>query len=217
VITVSQFSKDELIRALGIAEDHISYTWLSAEHILRVNGDDSILDRNHLEPGKYVLAVGSQNPNKNLARLARAFDHLADLNVPLAIAGGSNSTVFGKTEGTSQAVRTLGFVTDAELRSLYEHAACFVFPSLYEGFGIPPLEALTLGTPVVVSRAASLPEVFGRAATYCDPYSPQDIAEQVRQVLRNEVQSREARKMFAGRFTWEACALKTWGLLLEHL
>jgi glycosyltransferase involved in cell wall biosynthesis len=114
-------------------------------------------------------------------------------------------------------VKSLGFVNDNELRTLYENAACFVFPSFYEGFGLPPLEAIAVGCPVVIARAASLPEVFGDVAAYCDPYSPLDIARRISYVLQGERPSRESLWARAARFTWEDCALKTWSILLEAL
>ena len=217
ILTVSEFSKGELVRVLRVPETKISSIWLSGEHILRVNRDDSVIERNHLSPGKYVLGVGSRNPNKNLTGLVQAFAYLENEGVTLAIAGGSNAAVFGKTKGSGGAVRELGFVSDEELRSLYENAACFVFPSIYEGFGFPPLEALSLGTPVVVARAASMPEIFGDSVLYCDPHSPQDIAEQVRRAINNVCPSRDAAIEYAAQFTWEQCARRTWPILQNTL
>lgn len=217
IITISEFSRQELIRYLHISEEKISCTLLSGEHVLRFEKDASVLARHQLVPGKYVLAVGSKNPNKNLRGLVEGFAFLKDSSVALAIAGGSNSVVFGKGAELSGAVKELGFVSDAELRTLYENAACFVFPSFYEGFGIPPLEALMLGTPVVVSRAASLPEVFGDTVLYCDPYSPEDIADQISKVLMGQGPRKEMSLKHASTFTWERCARETWATLIRHL
>ncbi len=217
IITVSEFSRQELIRYLCLPERKISYTWLSGEHILRCNRDDAVLAKYRLTPGSYILAVGSRNPNKNLHGLVQAFARLPASEVCLAIVGGSNSTIFSGCRDFADSVKELGFISDAELRTLYENAACFVFPSFYEGFGIPPLEALTLGTPVVVSRAASLPEVFGEAATYCDPHSSEDITRQISRVLQNKAPHREAAIIYASRFTWERCARQTWDILLRAL
>ena len=217
IITLSQFSQDELLRYLRMDESKISFTWLSGEHILRIAKDDSILEKHGLVPNRFVLAVGSRNPNKNQHGLIAAIQYLKNTNVTVAIAGGSNSIIFGDAGKMTDSVKALGFVSDEELRSLYEHAACFVFPSFYEGFGLPPLEAMTLGTPVVVSRAASLPEVFGDAALYCDPHSPEDIARQISQVLQGNMPSRERALKHASGFTWERCARQTWDVLLRAL
>jgi glycosyltransferase involved in cell wall biosynthesis len=105
-----------------------------------------------------------------------------------------------------------GYVSDAELRALYENAACFVYPSFYEGFGLPPLEAMTCGCPVVVSRAASLPEVCGDAAVYCDPCDPADIARAMERVLGNPAAQEDLRRRSLERartFSWKqtACAV----------
>jgi len=217
IVTVSQFSEQELTRVLHIPKSKVSYSWLSGEHILRINQDNTVIERNDLVRGNYVFAVGSDNPNKNLSGLIEAFSYLKDLKVPLVIAGDANASVFGKTERITGPVKVLGSVNDPELRSLYENAACFVFPSFYEGFGIPPLEALALGTPIIVSRAASLPEILGDAAVYCDPYSPRDIADRIRDVLGGSAPSRESLKSYASRFSWERCARETWDVLLRTL
>ena len=215
ILTISQFSKDELVRVLGLPESKLSYAWLSGEHILRVKGDESVITRNGLIKGEYVLAVGSRNPNKNLDGLIAAMPFLQDMGVTLVIAGGSNSKIFGDSGRTDQKIKELGFVNDGELRSLYENAACFAFPSFYEGFGFPPLEAMTLGTPVVVSRAASLPEVFGDVALYCDPHSPRDIANSIRDALQGKAPSGDTARSYAARFTWENCARETWDILVK--
>lgn len=217
VLTVSEFSKQELLKFLRLPKERVTCAWLSGEHILRCKGDDSVLRRNALHPGRYTLAVGSKNPNKNLRGLVQAAAHLPPGSGDLVVAGGINRSVFADKRIAASGVKELGFVNDDELRALYENAACFVFPSFYEGFGLPPLEALTLGCPVVVSRAASLPEVFGDAAVYCDPHSPADIACQISRVLQGEHPDRTALLNHAARFTWEVCARKTWEILANAL
>lgn len=217
VITVSEFSRQELITHLRIPGEKISYTWLSGEHIFRCDADDAVLGKNALSPGRFVFAVGSKNSNKNLRGLIQASAQPPLEDVCFAIAGGSNGNVFADAAHVSNGIKDLGFVTDGELRALYEHAACFVFPSFYEGFGLPPLEALTVGCPVVVSCAGSLPEVFGNAAVYCDPHSPEDIAKQISRVLRGEHGSRDSLIAYAGGFTWQRCARDTWSILLRAI
>jgi glycosyltransferase involved in cell wall biosynthesis len=98
-----------------------------------------------------------------------------------------------------------GYVTEAELHALYRHAACFVYPSLYEGFGLPPLEAMACGCPTIVSRMASLPEVCGDAALYCDPSEPADIARRIGEVMESQTLGQELRRRGfeqAARFRW---------------
>lgn len=114
----------------------------------------------------------------------------------------------------------MGYVSDAELRALYEHAACFVYPSFYEGFGLPPLEAMACGCPVIVSNAASLPEVCGDAALYCNPCSPEDIAEKISLLmadprLREDLRQKGLER--AKQFTWEKCARETFAIIEKVL
>ncbi len=217
IITVSEFSRQELMGFLRIPPERITAIPLSGEHILRHRPDDAVLTRYALQPGRYILGVGSKNPNKNLSGLTQAAGYLPAGSPEIVIAGGSNHSVFANAQDSPAGIRELGFVDDSELRTLYESAGCFLFPSFYEGFGLPPLEALTLGCPVVVARAASLPEVFREIATYCDPRSPQDIAGQVSRVLAGGHPSRESLVAFASQFTWERCAKETWKILSEAL
>ncbi|MGB6132948.1 MAG: glycosyltransferase family 1 protein [Acidobacteriaceae bacterium] len=217
VITGSEFAKRELIRFLPLESTRISVTPLSGEHILREPPDRGVFSRLNLPPEPYILAVASRNPNKNIAALETAFERIEEPGVWMALAGGANPAVFARHGAPGASVRQLGTVTDGELRSLYENAACFVFPSLYEGFGLPPLEALTVGCPVIVARAASLPEVFGEAAVYCDPSSVQDICSSIVSVLRGKRLGPAVQLEKAREYTWARCALQTWSVLSGEL
>jgi glycosyltransferase involved in cell wall biosynthesis len=111
-------------------------------------------------------------------------------------------------------------VSDSELRALYENAACFVYPSFYEGFGFPPLEAMACGCPVIVSKASSLPEVCGDAALYCDPKNSKDIAEKIQRVVHDETLRAEMRKKGLARaelYSWERCAKETMAVIQKVL
>ncbi len=130
------------------------------------------------------------------------------------MAGARNSKVFEESLQLPESVIEVGFVTDAELRTLYEAAACFVFPSFYEGFGLPPLEALALGCPVVASATASMPEVLGDVVFYCDPSKPEDIAEQIQRAI-DTPPDRENNMKHAAKFTWEKCAAQTWEVVMR--
>jgi glycosyltransferase involved in cell wall biosynthesis len=165
-----------------------------------------------------ILAVGSRSPHKNLAAVVQAVSRLGGSALPLVAAGGANTRVFNPAELNGNSFHAVGYVTDLELRALYEQAACFVYPSLYEGFGLPPLEAMTCGCPVVVSRAAALPEVCGDAALYCDPHDPENIAEQIRTVLHDSGRRAELRERGLARarcFTWGRAASALLGILAE--
>jgi glycosyltransferase involved in cell wall biosynthesis len=206
VITISDFSRGELQRYAGIDPSKTTVVRGSGEHVLQVPADDSVLQRLGLEPGGYVLAVSSQSRHKNLSGVSAAFRLLAGEHFQLVLAGGGNSRVFsaGALEGGDR-VRITGYVTDPELRALYQHAGCLVYPSLYEGFGLPPLEAMTCGCPVIASRVASLPEVCGDAALYCDPNDPAEIARAIRSVMHDESLQNDLRRRGherAATFRW---------------
>ncbi len=204
MLTVSEFSRAELSRYLGIDADRLTVIPNGGDHILRDPADPSILSRIGLT-GRYVLAVSSHSAHKNFAGIQAAVKLMRRQGVTLVFAGGTNSRVFGAGEAPDGESRVTGRVTDAELRALYENAECFVYPSFYEGFGLPPLEAMTCGCPVVVSRAASLPEVCGEAAVYCNPHDPADIGRALDEVLesaglRSELRRRGEER--AALFTW---------------
>ncbi len=137
---------------------------------------------------EYILCVGETRPYKNIRRLIKAFARVPLPSLKLAIVGKLNrldKDLLGLPQqlGIPDKVKFLGYVPDEDLAALYGGAGAFVFPSLYEGFGIPPLEAMACGCPVVVSDAASLPEVCGDAACYVDPYDTDSIAEGIYKVI----------------------------------
>jgi glycosyltransferase involved in cell wall biosynthesis len=219
IVTDSAFSRDELVRRAGIREDKIRVVPLGAEHILAVPCDVGVIAEHELGKRPFILAVSSHSAHKNLGALCEATRHLDRGAYDVVVAGGSNDRVFGTTSATwPEHVKRLGYVTDAQLRALYSHAACFVYPSLYEGFGLPPLEAMMCGCPVVVSGAASLPEVCGDAAVYCDPHDPTDIARSIATVMGNEAlrTSMKSRGYQRARgFTWERSARLLTGVVRE--
>ena len=176
IFTVSNFSKSEIVKWYRAAPEKISVTYLGSDHFSSLAADPSALERFGIS-GEFVLAASVHNPNKNFDRVVQAICHHNKSGIPLVIAGGRDCRVYRESMRSLDGVRALGYVSDPELKALYENAACFVFASLYEGFGLPPLEAMASGCPVVVSRAASLPELFNGAAFFCDPYDPEDIAQ----------------------------------------
>jgi glycosyltransferase involved in cell wall biosynthesis len=206
VITVSQFSRGELVRWAGIPPGKVEVSPPGAEHILGTPADMAVLSRLAVTSGRYILAVGSRSPHKNLESVTRAVAQLGSARLPLVVAGGANARVFAGSRTPDADRHDAGYVSDGELRALYEHAACFVYPSLYEGFGLPPLEAMACGCPVVVSNAASLPEVCGDAALYCNPQDPGDISSKIRMLIQDPDMRDELRRRGlaqAREFTWE--------------
>lgn len=221
IITVSEFSKKELVRYLNVDESKIEVIYLGKEHLLSIDSDEAILKRNGIGDKPFVLAVSSMSYNKNFQSVVRAIELLGKVDFDIVIVGGINPKVFGQSEIPLPAsVKYLGYVTDAELKALYMKAGCFIYPSFYEGFGLPPLEAMSCGCPVIVSNTASLPEVCGDAALYCDPHSPEDIADKVRLVMNDEVLRETLRHKGlerTKRFSWERCALETFDVIEKVL
>ncbi|WP_457330915.1 glycosyltransferase family 4 protein [Rhizobacter sp. P5_C2] len=218
LLTISRFSQARLAQRLGIAPGRLKVVPCAATHMQSIAPDDAALRRLALTGVPYLLAVGSANPTKNLPALVEAFGRLPHPDLRLVLVGGTNSAVFaGETAQREDAriVRT-GPVSDGQLKSLYANALAFVFPSLYEGFGLPPLEAMSLDCPVVASNAASIPEVCGDAAVYFDPTSITDMAGAIARVVDDAGLRADLRRRGAQRFaifTWDAAAQ----LLLQHL
>ncbi len=214
IVTVSAFSRDELHRYLGAALD-IDVIHESGDHIGEVAPDASLIQQAGLDGRRFVLAVSSMNPNKNFAAIVKAFETGAHPDVELVVAGGTNPKVFAAAGALPPGVRHLGYVTDGQLRALYEAAACFAFPSHYEGFGLPPLEAMVCGCPVVSSSAASMPEICGPAALYFDPDDPAELARRLDEVLGDPaiaVRLRAAGHDRVRQFTWQRCAASLWAI-----
>lgn len=170
IITVSEFSRRALARAMKLPEENFSIVPNGADHLLRVAPDEGTMARRGLTPQGYVLFVGNEAPHKNVSTALKAFVAMRDTGLQFVTVGVGLSNVFGKLElGGNSSVSRLTDVADGELRALYENAALLIFPSRYEGFGIPPLEAMSLGCPVVASTAAAIPEIVGDAAFLVDP------------------------------------------------
>lgn len=173
IVTVSEFSRGRLAERLRLDPARIAVMPEGGEHVLRVAADPATLEKHGLRPLGYALAVGTKAAHKNLAALREAAALLGGRGMVLAVAGAVDAGVFGGGGDVSgAAVKPLGRVTDGELRALYENALCLLFPSRYEGFGLPPLEAMWCGCPVLASRAGAVPEVCGEAALWFEAGGP---------------------------------------------
>ena len=218
VLTVSEFSRERLQAVLGVSGGRLRVIGAGAEHLLAVDADERVLRDCGVQRGRFFVAVGSLHPGKNLGTLVRAFAKLAGAGLFLVIAGAQDRRVFGAAASPqrSDGVVLAGPLGDAALRALYENALALVFPSTYEGFGLPPLEAMSCDCPVAAAQAASIPEVCGEAALYFDPRSVEQIAAAM-QLLLDDAPLRR-RLIDAGReraraFTWDGAAAR----LQQHL
>jgi glycosyltransferase involved in cell wall biosynthesis len=191
------------------------------EPILAANSECGILETHGLVSGKFILGVSSRSPIKNFDTLIKAWKSLASSDTPLVIAGGYNSKVFGKRRlDNPDGVLFLGYVSDGELRALYENAACFVYPSLYEGFGLPPVEAMACGCPVIVSTCSALPETCGDAALYCEPFDVKGMGKAIEAVildskLRESLRSRGTERV--RELSYQSCGALLWSSISELL
>lgn len=221
IITVSAFTRTKLLEHYPALEPitHAIPLGVDAAKFGGPIGEHQIERVRALSPGPYLLSVGSVEKRKNLAGSIRAFELLrgSHRDLTLLIAGGAGHGVeeidaMIAASPAAGAIRRLGFVDDALLVALYRHAACFLYPSLYEGFGLPILEAMAAGAPVVTSDRGAMAEAAGDAALLADPTLPDDIAARIALLLDDE--DRRERCVHAGReraaeFTWKRTATET--------
>jgi len=210
VLTVSKFSRDQLVE-YGIAErDNISVIYNGVDHLLRTPSAPGVVHKFSLVPNRYVVALASTQAHKNIKVLLKAFGDARLSNLKLVLVGAAGETHF-LGAGLDAPANTLfvGAVSDGEFRGLMESSLCFACPSTTEGFGLPPLEAMTLGCPAVVAPCGALPEVCGEGALYADPDDPSAWAEAINrlhddQPFRNALVERSRRQ--AAQFTWARSA-----------
>lgn len=183
-VVVSRFAATEAAACYGAKPERLRIAMEGWQHLLEVEPDERILDRAGLRDQTFALAVSSPTANKNFNAIVQALSLMGDEAPPCAVAGGGNHVVFSTENlSASSAMIPLGYVSDAELKALYKNATCFIFPSFYEGFGIPPLEAMSCGCPVIASTAAAVSEVCGDAPLYFDPHQPAQLADCLRKVF----------------------------------
>lgn len=211
IVTVSEFSRGELARHLGVAVDRVKVVGEGADHMRRIVSRPQVLAATGLVPGRFVLAVGSLAKHKNLRSLGVLANSLFQRDMLLVIAGGLLGGAFqgSGTAGLPDRARYIGRVSDGELKALYELAACLVFPSHYEGFGLPAIEAMACGCMVAAADIPALRETCGEAAIYFPHDSPAEIAHQVIRVVDEEAIAHGLRQAAAKRishYTWDRAA-----------
>ncbi len=231
ILSLSEHTRRDIVETYGIDEKRIKAIPLAAaEHFAPVT-DTRELQRvrhNYGINGDYILTVGSIQPRKNLARLIKAYALLrgdgSKDKLPKLVLVGKPAWLYDETfrtldeTGVKDAVILTGYVPETDLPALYSGATCFIYPSFFEGFGLPPLEAMKCGAPVIVGNRTSLPEVVGDAALAVDPFDVDAIAGGIKQVINNPSLRRELSlkgQERARAFNWRETARQTLAVYKE--
>ncbi|MFA5234806.1 MAG: glycosyltransferase family 1 protein [Sulfurimonas sp.] len=229
IITGSNFTKQEIIRYMQIPNENISVIYHGVDHKLYKPYPQNELQETKAKYDlheKFLLFVGSIEPRKNLLTLLKAYNLFSEEQkkaFPLVLVGfkgWENREIMQEIEKNKGYIRYLGYVSDEELAHLYNLCALFIYPSLYEGFGLPPLEAMACGAAVITSNVASLPEVCGNAALYVEPTNPQDIKDKITLLIESEMLQKELSKKSlsqATHFSWENAAEKHFKIFQGYL
>jgi alpha-1,3-rhamnosyl/mannosyltransferase len=218
ITVISGATRDDLARYFGLRADRVYVTYLAADASFypRPAAEVAIIRARYRLPEHYILYVGINKPHKNLPRLVEAYARIGDAP-PLVLAGREDprypeARVQAEALGLTKRVCFGGDIASADLPALYSGAMLFVFPSLYEGFGLPPLEAMACGAPVICSNTSSLPEVVGDATLTFDPHDVEAIAATMRRAL-DDAELRESLRegglAQAAKFSWERTAQET--------
>lgn len=220
ILTDSESSKQEIMKYWDVTSQKIHVTYLGIDdkyYSYRLSVSDELELINQWKiPENYILFVGTIEPRKNIQRLIQAFDLYKSAfqnNLKLVLAGGKGWLSDGiykiavEAEYSSDIVFT-GYFPEHLKPALYAKAKAFVYPSLYEGFGLPILEAMAVGTPVLTSNISSMPEVTGDMGVYVNPFSVESIENGIRKILYHDFNKNNMRKI-AMNFNWERCYKKT--------
>lgn len=216
ILTVSEFSKKEIVNWLNCESEKVVVTYNGIDEKFKViEKNDKLRDikEKYGLPKKFILYIGNLKPHKNVANLIKAIKKI-DQKVTLVINGKSNESLkkIIMENHVENKVKFIGYVDDNDLPILYNLAELFIYPSLYEGFGLPPLEAMACGCPVITSNTSSLPEVVGDAGIMVNPYNVEEIARAIDLVLSNENLRKEMIEKGlkqAQKFSWRKTAEET--------
>jgi glycosyltransferase involved in cell wall biosynthesis len=225
IFTVSRHTKDDLMKVFHLADEKILIASCAASKIFKPITDHDKLKNVTLKyglPKKFILAVGTLSPRKNFARLIQAYARIVpkhdDTHLVIVGPKGWNFEDILQFEASDK-VHMIGYADGEDIASIYTLAKLFVFPSLYEGFGMPPLEAMASGCPVITSNVSSLPEVAGNAAMLVDPYSVDEIAKAMDVILSNyyiALDLKEKGLERAKKFDWKTSAQSILEILNEN-
>jgi glycosyltransferase involved in cell wall biosynthesis len=218
VITISEATKADVVKFMQCPEEKVRVITCGYDKgLYRETREATTLVQRKYNLGEYIMTVGATYPHKNLERLIESYSHLPGEmkdRYKLVVVGGMND--YGKSvqriameKGIHDNIVFLGYVDSADLPLLYGAAVAMVYPSLYEGFGLPPLEAMACGCPVIVSQTSSLPEVGGDATYYVDPYDVESITHGLEEVLSSRTLRDELKHRGLARsklFSWDEAA-----------
>lgn len=211
LLTVSEFSKQELVEWLNCSEEKIAVTYNGIDEAFKEETDreklNVVVDKYNL-PEKFILYIGNQKPHKNVITLIRSIPFLDDKEISLVINGKLSEECYKECIklNIEDRVKSIGFVDDKDLSTLYSLAEAFVFPSLYEGFGLPPLEAMACGCPTIVSNAASLPEVVKDGALIFDVLDYKGLSDIINKLEDIDINSLKDRGIIiSNRYNWRKC------------
>lgn len=232
ILTISEFSRDAIIKAYGVPHERVVVTYPGLTMNAKLKAQSSKVIEKYRLSKHYILSVGTLQPRKNFARLIEAFSKFLKENrqkftrIDLVVVGKKGwlyEKILSapKQFGVADRVKFLDFVPNEDLEVLYENALCFALPSLYEGFGLPVLEAMAAGCPVVVSEVSSLPEISGLAGVYVDPGNIESITKGLLTAVRQRNLMQGKLRLEKGlaqvkKFTWEHAAKQTLSVL-EHV
>lgn len=227
IVTVSEYSKGGIVEALEVPEEKVSVVYLGVDpgFVIATADEIAATRRKYGLPQDFILTLGSLEPRKNLDRVVEAWSSLAaDGRPPLVIAGGlGDRRVYGNYDADRlrrhKDIQLLGYVPDEDLSPLYSAATVFVYASLLEGFGLPPLEAMACGAAVVVSDTSAMSETHGGLAFLVDPGSVESIATEIEKALqtgRSPAEKEEQSRMVKERFDWSNTAKRTEEILHRY-
>lgn len=225
LITPSEYSRRDLVETYGIAPEDVTVTPLAPAPDFHPVNDENRLRRVRAHygiSGNCILALGAIQPRKNLVRLIKAYSILRrarpEANLPQLVIVGKRAWLYAETlraveeSGARDSIKLLGYVSEEDLPALYGGALCFVYPSYFEGFGLPPLEAMACGTPVIAGDRTSLPEVIGDAGILVNPFDENELAQAIARVIDDAAVRARLRVKGIARaqqFSWRATAQKT--------
>jgi glycosyltransferase involved in cell wall biosynthesis len=218
IIAVSEFTKHDIINTYGIPQKKISVI-----HEGSPDWRDAISEKPRIKsvtlkyglPKRYILFLSTLEPRKNLKRTIFAFNEFKKNDhsgIKLLIAGKTHPSIFAE-QGikANPDVHFAGFIDEEDKEIIYKNADAFIYPSLFEGFGLPLLEAMSAGTPIIASNAGSIPEICGNAAIFFNPLNTEEIAECMKKILEPEIREKLKKEMSAQikKYSWEKCAAET--------